>query len=110
MTEFHTAGEGLVQRELQKEKRSGVEHYVTGQYHARRRGITAAVVEMAAELSYVDVMGHAVLVQCVRVKGTWEPVTVARCGQFHRFQDPCLASKIGFELSETMVETLRGIE
>lgn len=109
VSEFHTAGEILVDRALCKETRSGVAHFVSGQHGARRVGITAPFVEMQAELTYVDVMGHAVFVQCVRAGGTWRPIMLARAGQIHTFQ-PCLASKAGFELSDTMIETLRGVE
>lgn len=109
MPDLTTAGEILVKRELRKEKRAGVEHYVTGQHVAKRVEPGGPGVEMAAELSYVDVMGHAVLVECVYHDGGWTPVVLARAGQVHAYP-PCLASKAGFELSEKMVETLREIE
>lgn len=112
MTDFHSAGERLCGRELRKERRVGVMHFVTGQHAAERVDEPIAAVdgyEMSAELTYVDVMGHAVLAMCALAHGTWRPVVVVRAGQVHTFT-PCLASKAGFELSETMIETLRGVE
>lgn len=106
---MNTAGEKLVGRVLEKEKRGGVTHYVTGQHHAELIEHSVGDVgidETVVRLSYVDTMGHAVAVVVARYEGddTWHPITVASAGQTTGPR-PALPGR--FRLSENM---LRAIE
>lgn len=86
MTEqFTTEGERRLGRLLAKERRAGVEHYVTGQHHAE---IVEEDTHVYAALSFVNVMGHAVFVLCRRApRGEWDPWKVfGEFGQGHVFK------------------------
>src|SRR5205814_1643625 len=77
-SEFGTIGEQLVGRTLEKEKRAGVTHFKPGQHRAR---VYERDGDVIGELSYVDQMGHAVLVVCVWDEGAWHPVGGLAAGQ-----------------------------
>jgi hypothetical protein len=78
MTEYQTEGERRLNRPLAKEKRAGVDHYVTGQHHAE---IVEDDTHLYASLSFVNAMGHAVLVLCRKAaEGEWQ--THALYGEF----------------------------
>lgn len=74
MTAWETLGEAFVERELRKEKRAGVDHYVVGQYDALlagepgEEGYGDAVI-----LTYVSHLG-VVMVVLVEKGGLWLPV------------------------------------
>lgn len=79
-SEWETKGEAIVRRELRKEKRAGVDHYVVGQYFAEevepedpREGEEVR----AALLSYVTRLG-VVCVPMVKEEGEdWKPLARA---------------------------------
>lgn len=79
---WRSAGEAMLQRELEVEKREGVEHYVTGQAKAE-------VVDeeedgsIGAFYGFCDQMGGAVLMVLIKpLDGPWEPVLARRSGYF----------------------------
>ena len=77
MIAYGTPGETMCQRELEKENRGGIPHFVTGQHHAE---VVADDVALFAILTYVNVNGMAVLVLCMKKSGTaeWEPYEAMR--------------------------------
>jgi hypothetical protein len=79
-SEWETRGEAMVRRELRTEKRSGVDHYVVGQYHAEEvepDDPREAEEVRAALLSYVTHLG-VVCVPMVREEGAEEWTPIAR--------------------------------
>lgn len=109
MAKFDTVGENMLQRELEVEKRVGVEHYVVGQHYAN---IIGDETGLSAALSWVAGLGDAVILLCRRnppAHELWEPHnTVRRAGVFTD-KGPSRLPK-GFELSEAMVEALEDAE
>jgi hypothetical protein len=104
---YTTAGERLLGRKLETERRGGVAHYVTGQHQAQIERIVEDGEEIVlGTLGYVDTGGHAVLVACVLVDGErWVASLVMRAGQttMSPGRDP---EHVGFKLSDTMIEVL----
>lgn len=103
-----TAGETLLGRVLEKETRNGAPHYKPGQHQAVTYGDhiqaeTGRGVEVA-RLTYVDQMGHACVVVCIREPGgAWEATWVGRAGQVT--QEPATRAD-GFVLSDRMLAAL----
>lgn len=93
-----TAGERLLDRELEQEMRGGFKHYVPGQHEAMLLDDGDAVV------GYVDVMGHACLVGVETIDGEWAPVFVAKA-QMLTVTAPERPPE-GFTLSERMIAAL----
>lgn len=102
-----TAAEKLLGRELRRERRHGVWHYVTGQHAARLDWEMSEDGLPVYELSYIDVTGHAVLAYVALVgrhEATgWVPLGLVRAGQ--TFVSG-VRQPDGFALSERMVEVL----
>ena len=98
--EWKTAGESLLRRELKREIRGGVPHYVTGQHAAEVEGDVAVV-------SFVDAAGRATAVGCVREDGAWKPQIVRRAWTTHVM--PAGAAP-DFELSEKMLAAIAEAE
>lgn len=74
---FTTKGEAFVGRELKKEKRAGVDHYVLGQHHAELAGPPEGGMEIAT-CSYCSMLG-VVSFSMVRVNGgEWE-LAIPKC-------------------------------
>jgi hypothetical protein len=78
---WETRGEATVERELRKERRTGVDHYVVGQYHAEEvepDDPRESEEERAAILSYVTQFG-VVAVPMVKEEGEgdWKPLARA---------------------------------
>jgi hypothetical protein len=104
-----TAGELLTGRRLAKERRAGGEHYVTGQQEARLLEEPPTPGHSAgAALSYVDMVGHAVLVLCGKRErdGEWEPLAVRRAGIVVT-EEARPPNAVGFTLSEKMRSALQ---
>jgi hypothetical protein len=84
MNEFRTAGERLCGRELAKENRAGVPHFVEGQHYA---AIINDDTHLTALLTWVDEFGHAVAMPCKKNGEYWVPMGSARkAGQSHSFK------------------------
>jgi hypothetical protein len=99
MSQAVTAGEHLLGRPLRSELRGGVPHFVPGQLTAIVEPYGVPGV-LAGAVDYVDAMGHACRVLCVRaiepgvadedgrtLSQSWQPVLSARAGQY-RIQTP----------------------
>lgn len=106
-----TVGEQIVGRELAKEYRAGVEHYVPGQYAATLVSAAEYGTKRPVEvgrITYVDVMGHACVVLTMRhldEPGEWVATWVSRAGQAWKSE----ARKVEpgeFTLSEKMLAAL----
>lgn len=106
-----TAGEQLLGRELAKEIRSGVEHYVPGQRQAvisRGREYGNDRPCEIGRITYVDAMGHACVVLTYRYTDEpdeWRATWVVRAGQTWKSE----ARKVEpgeFPLSEAMLAAL----
>ena len=80
---LRTQIEAMIGRQLSRERRAGVEHFVPGQHQARplAQEPTAGVRLEVYELSYVDGGGHAWLVLVEREDAKWVPVYAFRGGQ-----------------------------
>lgn len=101
---FATAGEAMIGRTLRKEERAGVSHFVTGQHQAE---IVEDDTHLFAILTFVNVMGHAVLLLCRKSK-RWEPWGVfgeAGHSLLKRGQPP-----EDWEFSDDMLAALRKAE
>lgn len=74
---MNTEGEKLLGRELRKEMKAGVPHYIPGQHHAE---VCGDDYTYHAVLGYVSAMGHAVQLLCKKTESGWIPCpgTVAR--------------------------------
>lgn len=74
---FSTPGETMCQRELKKENRGTIPHFVTGQHHAE---VVADDVALFGVLTFVNVTGMAVLVLCIKKAADkpWEPYEAMR--------------------------------
>lgn len=74
MKRWTTRGEAFLGRELKKERRAGVDHYVVGQHLAEKDEMESGDPNIeVAVLSYVSTLG-AVRLPVVRVfGGEWEP-------------------------------------
>lgn len=70
MTRWATVGEAYLERELKKERRAGVEHYVVGQHKAE---VVEEDGQKAAILSYVSSLGVTTVV-LVKKGPYWLPV------------------------------------
>lgn len=107
MTEFNTEGERRLGRPLAKERRAGVEHYVTGQHHAE---IVEDDTHVYAALSFVNVLGHAVFVLCRKApEGKWETWQVfGEFGQGHVLK--LSGPPESWEFSEAMLAALADAE
>ena len=79
MTELTTIGEQLVERKPERDpaRRFHDEPGRPGQHRARRLDKFGAEDYAVAALSYVNPVGHAVLMIVVRVDDRWEPVGFA---------------------------------
>jgi hypothetical protein len=102
---YATAGERLAGRQLKRETRAGVEHFVTGQHEARwlqSEDFLTGKRQDIARLTYVDVGGHAVVLLCARggPDEAWAPTWIGRAGQV--FEDRAVHAD-GFELSAKML-------
>jgi hypothetical protein len=76
VSHYKTAGEIMLQRSLEVEKRAGVPHYVSGQHHAE---VIMEDTCLYAMLSWVDDMGHVIAMPCRREKdGEWKAMGIAR--------------------------------
>src|SRR4051794_21425714 len=73
-----TEAEIIAMRSLRTEEREGITHFVTGQQGARMFN------DVHAQLSYVDVMGHLIVLPCrFDERGEWQPMDyLFRAGQF----------------------------
>jgi hypothetical protein len=73
-----TLGERFLGRELEKEQRSGVMHYVVGQHFAELQGPPEDAMAVA-QLSYVSPIGVVILAVVSEQGRPWEPaVAMAR--------------------------------
>lgn len=104
-TKWRTAGEALVRRELKREVRAGVDHFVPGQQGCFIEGGIAYI-------TYVDVMGHAVSTPFECADGPecgwrgWKPVGVAqRAGQYT--VEPVRPLPDGWKPDGVMLDALR---
>lgn len=99
-SEWKTAGEALCRRELKKERRAGVTHYVTGQHGC-------FVEDGIAYVTFVDQLGHALSVPFHRPEREWVQVGVYfRAGQYRA--DPPRQLPDDFRPSERMLAALEG--
>jgi hypothetical protein len=95
-----SVGEEILGRKLRRERRAGVEHYAPGQHGAVEDEDCPGVFL----LSYVDQMGHAVVIPCEREGGSWGTAGLAiRAGQV---SVETRQLREDFELSEKMVAAL----
>lgn len=85
MAELGTVGERLVGRRLEKEKRAGVTHYVTGQLAVQIEHVfdmdTNEDLGWAGLVSWVDAMGQARILVVDYEDGVWHPIMHASAGQ-----------------------------
>jgi hypothetical protein len=119
MSKLLTRGEQLVGHPLMAERVAGVPHYVPGQHQVaitspavlREMGIDDGVEHPAAEITYVDQMGEAVMVLASKDDDGWEPVIVGRAGH-QVFRGWRVVGVDGFEfvLSEKMLAALERAE
>jgi hypothetical protein len=114
---FTTRGEQLVGRELAKDKRAGgVPHYVPGQHRAsiEARGaedfFDPTIKGDIGRVTYVDQMGHAVVVLAWRDEGTreWRATWIGSAGQYT--QRETVKAPADFVLSEKMLAALAAAE
>lgn len=96
-----SAIEQLIGRALDRETRGGVTHFVPGQLAAKRTDREQLAL---VELSYVDQMGHAWLILCVKMNGDWLRGGSYRGGQIVFGEDTPP------ELTELMVAALEAAE
>lgn len=100
MAKFQTVGEMITFRNLEVETRAGVPHYKTGQHKARIAG-------NMAQLTYVDIAGHVVMIVLVKDKdGDWVMAspTGIRAGQYYVELVPFPRS---FRLSHDMINCMK---
>lgn len=74
---FPTYGEAFAERELRKERRAGVEHYVVGQHHAEAiepDDPREAEGDVAAVLTYCSPLGLVGVPMVKPEGGDWEPL------------------------------------
>lgn len=102
MANFQTVAELLGFRKLEEETISGIPHFKTGQHKAR-------LVGNMAQLSYVDVAGHLVILVVEKRDGEWflASPTGVRAGQYYVELVPFPRS---FRLTEGMVNCLAEAE
>jgi hypothetical protein len=81
---WETRGEALVERELRRERRSGTDHYVLGQYYAEevepdddREGGPHEGEPRVALLSYVTRFGVVVVPMIRKEEEDWKPLAPA---------------------------------
>lgn len=70
--------EAMIGRDLERERRVGVVHFVAGQLDAVR--LEEAGHEVV-QISWVDALGNAWLMIVVKIAGEWEPAVAFRGGQ-----------------------------
>lgn len=99
---FQTVAELLAFRKLEEETRSGVPHFKVGQHKAR-------IVNGMAQLSYVDVGGHLVILVLQKRDDEWvlASPTGVRAGQFYVELVPFPRS---FKLTEGMLKCMKEAE
>lgn len=110
---FSTPGEQLAGRELRKEKRAGLTHFVTGQHRATievRDGVDhfdSSIVGDVGRLTYVDVWGRLVCVLTWRDKGSeeWRATWVSTAGQ--ETKSEAVRAPEDIVLSEKMLAALK---
>lgn len=93
--------EQLIGRTLETETRAGVPHFKPGQLHAKRTDPAEAEL---VELSYVDGMGHAWLVLCMKAGGEWMRGGAMRGGQ------QTIGERTPPELTAEMIAALEAAE
>lgn len=106
---FPSVGEQLVGRSLLREKRGGVEHFVPDQHEAlwmQASDFLSGEREDIARMTYVDQMGHAVVLLCSRSgeDDAWRPTWIGRAG-FYTKED-ARRPPDGFDLSPKMLAAL----
>lgn len=102
MSQFQTAGELFVFRNLEMETRAGVPHYKTGQHKAR-------IVKDMAQLSYVDVAGNLVILVVHKRDDEWM-LAVPSGVRFGQYYVEIVPFPRNFKLTDLMVRCLQAEE
>jgi hypothetical protein len=101
---WRTAGERLCNRELRKEQRAGVPHFVEGQHHAE---ILDADGPLLVSLTWVDQFGHAVFMVVERRGDEWVGRVARKAGQSYCHSP--INVKEDYKFSEPQLEALNGV-
>lgn len=102
MSQFKTAGELFVFRNLEMETRAGIPQYKTGQHKAR-------IVKDLAQLSYVDIAGHLVILVVHKRDDEWM-LAVPSGVRFNQYMVEVVPFPRHFKLTDLMVRCLQAEE
>lgn len=108
-SELSTLGEVFIGRELEKENRAGVMHYVVGQHYAELQGPPDGGMAVA-QLGYCSPLGVVVLAVVSEDRRPWEPAMAIARVLGTEYDYGMRPLPVNFEINLEMRAALRDIE